>query len=681
VSLPVCIADAFVGYYPWSNFPLPTSSPVAVAPSSPSAQAVATGGSRHVFRASRKTTPTASSTPTVRSSSTSEPLQSLDYYLKLSQREPKNTKVMVNIGYIYHHGLFGTPADKIKASEWYRRAAWAKDELACYNVGWLYFDGAAASRDWHQCQFWWHRSRFVGRQRTCSLCYSNKSSNSVVNEEKQDSTATPASVVCKHADEEPDYKENYQSNLLWQFRDDFHAHCERILKQYISAVDICTDNPTLCWYMYIIGRLYCHGIGTSMDTPTALNWWQRGTRISPNNNGSCHLALSIAYGSPTPCGLPYDHDIAVGYANEAVGYGNMLGHHRLANLYYRDGPHCDYKISFDHSMKAAESGILESQYQLGKKFMAGRGRGTDFGAAMKWLEMAFASGHAEAADEIGGIYERDSTAASNDDDDDKNKNDMTIDDIKVDYHKAARYFVEAGKRGSFSGSYNAGWCYTDTDKYGIIADPVRAYHWMMIAKDRPIDDSKSKLGPLTTWLTYARWSLKGYGCAVSVTRALRYFHKIVNAVDEGLKDPVRSKLFVTPDMVDRSIPKTSSSPLVISSAGDAENHLGDIYMDGYDVVTVDEKKACMHPPTPPTSFPCYFDNNMMALLWGIVNWYLRSAKHRDAEGAYNVYQCYESGRGVQVDEKEALKWLLVAAELDKRYKLALGIFINYARLF
>jgi hypothetical protein len=182
VQLPTAIVDAFIGHYSWSLFaPLPewldqNSRPKASKKASPkkpssssssssspsttggvislslssswSATTVASSSSsasssspssdvspnRPVFRAPRSRTAAAPQLPLVAQPVPLLPLlsselkrlsgevQSLDYLLALSTREPKNTKVMVNFGYIYHHGLFGTPKDKKKASEYYRRA-------------------------------------------------------------------------------------------------------------------------------------------------------------------------------------------------------------------------------------------------------------------------------------------------------------------------------------------------------------------------------------------------------------------------------------------------------------------------------------------------------------------------------------------------------------------------------
>jgi hypothetical protein len=55
-------------------------------------------------------------------------------------------QLMNNIGYIYLHGLFGTPADPIKAVEWFKKSALLDDEFGCFNYGWMLRDGVSKTQ-------------------------------------------------------------------------------------------------------------------------------------------------------------------------------------------------------------------------------------------------------------------------------------------------------------------------------------------------------------------------------------------------------------------------------------------------------------------------------------------------------------------------------------------------------
>jgi hypothetical protein len=55
-------------------------------------------------------------------------------------------KIMNNIGYIYLHGLFGTPADPIKAVEWFKKSALLGDEFGCFNYGCMLGDGVNSTQ-------------------------------------------------------------------------------------------------------------------------------------------------------------------------------------------------------------------------------------------------------------------------------------------------------------------------------------------------------------------------------------------------------------------------------------------------------------------------------------------------------------------------------------------------------
>jgi hypothetical protein len=52
----------------------------------------------------------------------------------------ERTDIMVNIGYIYHQGIFEVGKDMSRAAEWYRRAARLDDPFGCFNIALLYRD-------------------------------------------------------------------------------------------------------------------------------------------------------------------------------------------------------------------------------------------------------------------------------------------------------------------------------------------------------------------------------------------------------------------------------------------------------------------------------------------------------------------------------------------------------------
>jgi hypothetical protein len=53
----------------------------------------------------------------------------------------RRSEIMNNIGYIYLHGLFDTTSDPVKAVEWFKKSAFANDELGCFNYGCMLLDG------------------------------------------------------------------------------------------------------------------------------------------------------------------------------------------------------------------------------------------------------------------------------------------------------------------------------------------------------------------------------------------------------------------------------------------------------------------------------------------------------------------------------------------------------------
>jgi hypothetical protein len=65
----------------------------------------------------------------------------LQHLQSLHDNEPTNLRAMVAIGFVYHHGLFGTPKNTNLALRWYRRAGYAGSEYGCFNTGCMLRDG------------------------------------------------------------------------------------------------------------------------------------------------------------------------------------------------------------------------------------------------------------------------------------------------------------------------------------------------------------------------------------------------------------------------------------------------------------------------------------------------------------------------------------------------------------
>jgi hypothetical protein len=55
-------------------------------------------------------------------------------------------EIMNNIGYVYLHGLLGTPRDPIKAVEWFKKSALLEDQFGWFNYGFMLRDGVSNVR-------------------------------------------------------------------------------------------------------------------------------------------------------------------------------------------------------------------------------------------------------------------------------------------------------------------------------------------------------------------------------------------------------------------------------------------------------------------------------------------------------------------------------------------------------
>jgi TPR repeat protein len=457
------------------------------------------------------------------------------------------------------------------------------DELACYNMGWLYFGGLNLVRDGYHNQYWWRRHRLLSRQRTCIKC-------------------SKANIKCSHyikwihpLDYDLDchayFYDDHKSNPSFQFRDDIHLHCERVLQQYINMVEKATlesstfmtsswnfnrqnksdhdviSNSTLASYIFIIGKCHEHGIGAALDHRTALAWWRRGTQnltpssvlstsalftgasssrsavsTSPSesssvdsketssNDGSCHLALAVAYGNGT-CGVVCDDQLAMKYANEAISFGNMKGHYHLAIAYKKARQPI---LSKHHMLCAAESGFTEAQYRLGVNLIQHRDSCSDDTNAkdgVYWLLKASTSGHAEADVQLGILYESNGSIlpatfvsdASSSTSTPTNMPPTETKTIIMSGDKLAyRCYERSASLGSYRGAHHMALCWSHKDRiarYGDMLTETKdtntiSYRYLTYALLGPIAKEKQnyRILQLEGLLLWAEWTMGSYGC-------------------------------------------------------------------------------------------------------------------------------------------------------------------------
>ncbi len=142
---------------------------------------------------------------------------------------------------------------------------------------------------------------------------------------------------------------------------------------------------------------------------------------------------------------------------------------------------------------AASSGDPIASYEIGSRYLEGRGVQVNTAEAINWFERAIKKGSAPAAYRIGGMHEKGQGIAKNS-------------------QEAKRFYVMAAEAGHIKAMHNLAVLYSD----GVEGAPdyKTAARWFRMAAERGVADSQYNLGVL-----YAR----GLGVDPNLTESYRWF--------------------------------------------------------------------------------------------------------------------------------------------------------------
>jgi localization factor PodJL len=157
---------------------------------------------------------------------------------------------------------------------------------------------------------------------------------------------------------------------------------------------------------------------------------------------------------------------------------------------------------------AAISGDPVAAYEIGARYLDGRGIRADAAEAATWLERAFAKGSAPAAYRLGSIHEKGMNGRKN-------------------TAEALRYYSAAAEKGNIKAMHNLAVIHAE----GVDGKPdmKTATKWFRMAADRGVADSQYNLGVL-----YAR----GLGVEANLAESYRWF---ALAANQGDKDAAKKR--------------------------------------------------------------------------------------------------------------------------------------------
>jgi localization factor PodJL len=166
---------------------------------------------------------------------------------------------------------------------------------------------------------------------------------------------------------------------------------------------------------------------------------------------------------------------------------------------------------------AAISGDPIAAYEIGARYLDGRGIRADATEAATWLERAFAKGSAPAAYRLGSIHEKGLSGRKNP-------------------AEALRYYTAAAEKGNIKAMHNLAVIHAE----GVDGQPdmKAATKWFRMAAERGVADSQYNLGVL-----YAR----GLGVKANLAESYRWFALAANQGDQDAakkRDDVAKRLDV-----------------------------------------------------------------------------------------------------------------------------------------
>ena len=138
---------------------------------------------------------------------------------------------------------------------------------------------------------------------------------------------------------------------------------------------------------YEVGLMYAHGMGVAQDLEQAVVWIQKAAERGLAA-AQYLLATRYAVGS----GVQQDEKQALWWLLQAAQQGHVKALFKLGTTCAAPHPALARACYLD----AAELGLAQAQFALGKEFASSEGQVPDYAAALQWYQKAAEQGFAPA---------------------------------------------------------------------------------------------------------------------------------------------------------------------------------------------------------------------------------------------------------------------------------------------
>ena len=218
------------------------------------------------------------------------------------------------------------------------------------------------------------------------------------------------------------------------------------------------------------------------------------------------LAVAIAYsvsksGGSTGKDAPSQTELFAKTVKAAEA-GNAEAQFELGNMYFygRNGTPINNPLALTWYQKAAEQGYAAAQFAMGQMYAIGFTVPKDMSEAVKWYQKAAEQGHMEAIQKLALYYEGGNVE---------------------NYSEAAKWYQKAVEQGDMSAMYTVGRCY---EKAQNDAEAVR---WYRKAAEQGIANAQWKLGHLYQYGSLA--------ISEDKAEAIKWYRKAAEQGDEFAK--------------------------------------------------------------------------------------------------------------------------------------------------
>ncbi len=341
--------------------------------------------------------------------------------------------------------------------------------------------------------------------------------------------------------------------------------------------------------------------------------------------------------------LATDPATAADLLRKAAESGDINAQKEMGDFYANEQSESkDWKAALDWYTKAAEGGNVAAQRILGKAYLKGADLPKDNDAGYRWSRKAADQGNSEAAYNVGLCYENGWG-------------------VEVNLAEAVQWYEKAAAAGNTSAQEHLAQCYQFGK--GVEKDETKAATWLTKAAEHDLASSQFLLG--------VRYE-KGNGVPQDMAKALDWFKRSAEAGFAQAENEL-GYFYETGQGVpaDRTKAFEYYEKSATKGCAVAEANLGDFYFYGKSGKKDAEKAFVLYQQASTQGEPkgddglglCYFKGLGVAKNYPQAFELFQKAAARglNETAAAHLAMCYSEGKGVATDMNQAVLWSQKAA--------------------